>query len=1114
MEAVAALALACNVMQIVSLGVETVNFVREAYQSSSGLSKDNETLEQRTQALSSLLQNLRVADNDANSSFQNKDRGKDTVLLHSSISKLTSDLATKGEAKAQELKTVLDKLRLSADDTRFTRKLKAAKTIFKQDNLKRLQDELVALQNDIEFRMVVDIRQTCQDAQAGMFGKLDDLRSEHKTIVWAIAENMSKLEDIVKHEGEDTRLAIGRLETSFARQQRLEQRKELIESFKFDNKFARQERIHPAAHNTYHWILDDAQASSFDNFREWLQNDQPLYWICGKVGSGKSTLMNYIWGYRKEDRVKLLSQWAADKKLVTAAVFFWNPGSEMQKSLTGLLRSLIFQILKECPEIVDDLPSEAIRPVSVANPWNEGNLRELLYRLICLTHVRLCFFIDGLDEFGDGKFHSNDVLTDFLQSLLKKASQTRTLKCCVSSRREKSFKDAFEAVPKLQMENVNTKDIEKYVSQELGRFANYQVTAEVSDKAEGVFVWVRLAVQNLKAGLAFDEDYPTLMRRLEEMPGELYELYAHMFAKVDKVHYEEVAWFLKIAAFNENFERRLSLVHHTLGFFDKYLDSHRLLWTPARINTLRGDCEHMLKRVLYRSAGFIEMSHLPPGDLKFEYCAATRCDQTSNEAPDSEKVPKDIDFAVLPDRLAVDFYLRRSHITLTHRSVLEFLESGCFAPLDQVPLGSARRLYVKSCTAYLTLVRDGVFSCAHQDCKARFIRDVFEHAFCAEAVSEVADCRTLNILNETAESIWGPRWVQRRDESDQGVYAYMHDLIYVDLGVWDQQSLFLSLCIWYELTHYVQETLPLLCMEASDKRQAVLNQTLFIVSELCIGEGLYWSDEIISRRQVRIMELLLDAGANPSEPILYNATHTTLTSWQKLIKAVAFLVLSPRNHGPSIKRFKKLQTSIDDTLAKFDKHEVDFRTSVPIAIAMSHLHKKERHVFVLTLTCPVKSVVAFHGQGNKKAVRPMDVSQMKIHHLTYMRAEFCHLLPHTEQNFEVSEEESHFLQDLLLRTLWHAPLSYTDTRGEGVPACISELQDIVDRRNLNEQCPDASKIIFPSDTTAPKNFMNDMELNVASWIEFLSIAKLSRMLYAFMPDDGNNRNQRSQDGDK
>ncbi|KAL9050282.1 MAG: hypothetical protein Q9162_006729 [Coniocarpon cinnabarinum] len=862
MEAVAALALACNVMQIVSLGVETVNFVREAYQSSSGLSKDNETLEQRTQALSSLLQNLRVADNDANSSFQNKDRGKDTVLLHSSISKLTSDLATKGEAKAQELKTVLDKLRLSADDTRFTRKLKAAKTIFKQDNLKRLQDELVALQNDIEFRMVVDIRQTCQDAQAGMFGKLDDLRSEHKTIVWAIAENMSKLEDIVKHEGEDTRLAIGRLETSFARQQRLEQRKELIESFKFDNKFARQERIHPAAHNTYHWILDDAQASSFDNFREWLQNDQPLYWICGKVGS----------------------------------------------------------VLKECPEIVDDLPSEAIRPVSVANPWNEGNLRELLYRLICLTHVRLCFFIDGLDEFGDGKFHSNDVLTDFLQSLLKKASQTRTLKCCVSSRREKSFKDAFEAVPKLQMENVNTKDIEKYVSQELGRFANYQVTAEVSDKAEGVFVWVRLAVQNLKAGLAFDEDYPTLMRRLEEMPGELYELYAHMFAKVDKVHYEEVAWFLKIAAFNENFERRLSLVHHTLGFFDKYLDSHRLLWTPARINTLRGDCEHMLKRVLYRSAGFIEMSHLPPGDLKFEYCAATRCDQTSNEAPDSEKVPKDIDFAVLPD------------------------------------------------------LRDGVFSCAHQDCKARFIRDVFEHAFCAEAVSEVADCRTLNILNETAESIWGPRWVQRRDESDQGVYAYMHDLIYVDLGVWDQQSLFLSLCIWYELTHYVQETLPLLCMEASDKRQAVLNQTLFIVSELCIGEGLYWSDEIISRRQVRIMELLLDAGANPSEPILYNATHTTLTSWQKLIKAVAFLVLSPRNHGPSIKRFKKLQTSIDDTLAKFEKHEVDFRTSVPIAIAMSHLHKKERHVFVLTLTCPVKSVVAFHGQGNKQAVRPMDVS--------------------------------------------------------------------------------------------------------------------------------------------
>ena len=121
------------------------------------------------------------------------------------------------------------------------------------------------------------------------------------------------------------------------------QENDVIESFEFPGMFARQDRIDPAAHRTFQWILEDNENKSWDSFREWLQNDKPVYWISGKPGSGKSTLMNYIWSKRHEDRKMPLQKWAGTRKLIIAAVFFWNPGSELQKSILGLMRSLVYQ---------------------------------------------------------------------------------------------------------------------------------------------------------------------------------------------------------------------------------------------------------------------------------------------------------------------------------------------------------------------------------------------------------------------------------------------------------------------------------------------------------------------------------------------------------------------------------------------------------------------------------------------------------------------------------------------------------------------------------------------------------------------------------------------------
>ncbi len=65
-----------------------------------------------------------------------------------------------------------------------------------------------------------------------------------------------------------------------------------------------------------------------------LQRPGPLYWINGKPGSGKSTLMRFLFAH--EMTKKQLEAWAGDGvPVVRAGFFFWTSGSREQRSQTG-----------------------------------------------------------------------------------------------------------------------------------------------------------------------------------------------------------------------------------------------------------------------------------------------------------------------------------------------------------------------------------------------------------------------------------------------------------------------------------------------------------------------------------------------------------------------------------------------------------------------------------------------------------------------------------------------------------------------------------------------------------------------------------------------------------
>ncbi|KAJ0305294.1 hypothetical protein COL5a_008918 [Colletotrichum fioriniae] len=77
--------------------------------------------------------------------------------------------------------------------------------------------------------------------------------------------------------------------------------------------------------------LESTEPQPWDSFVDWLEDDtRKIYWISGKPGSGKSTLMKYIETNdsnikNREPAVRFISH------------YLWRPGTFMQQSIKGLL---------------------------------------------------------------------------------------------------------------------------------------------------------------------------------------------------------------------------------------------------------------------------------------------------------------------------------------------------------------------------------------------------------------------------------------------------------------------------------------------------------------------------------------------------------------------------------------------------------------------------------------------------------------------------------------------------------------------------------------------------------------------------------------------------------
>jgi hypothetical protein len=357
----------------------------------------------------------------------------------------------------------------------------------------------------------------------------------------------------------------------------------VLGSLRYDAIYTRHTQIHEAHRKTFEWIFHPNQiresCSTPPRLNDWLVSQNGIFWVSGKPGSGKSTLMKWLCSHQQT--MNSLKVWAGPKRLVTASHFFWSGGTELQRSQQGLLRSLLFDALRASPELIPivagDRWQEGDTPAldTIDRPWTISELLGCLNRLGDQVKVpaRFCFFIDGLDEYDKPDGDHQDLI-----DLLKSFAQSDNVKICASSRPWNVYREAFEHQLEwmLKLEDLTKSDIRQFTEDRLGQNAHFQALRvsdplsqnlidEIVDAAQGVFLWVFLVVRSLLQGLGNRDRIVFLQKRLRILPRDLNKYFRHILDTTDEIYYEHAARLFMVAC---EAHEPLSLMTYS------YIDEH------------------------------------------------------------------------------------------------------------------------------------------------------------------------------------------------------------------------------------------------------------------------------------------------------------------------------------------------------------------------------------------------------------------------------------------------------------------------------------------------------------------------------------------------------------
>ncbi|KAJ1324127.1 ankyrin repeat domain-containing protein 50 [Microdochium nivale] len=226
-------------------------------------------------------------------------------------------------------------------------------------------------------------------------------------------------------------------------------------------------------------------------------------------------------------------------------------------SLEGFYRTVIHAILASHPRLVErslplrwqahELFGETRRP------WSTDELKVAFLYLLNLSgkEFKLCLFVDGLDEYGGDHNAFADEIFDM--------TNNSAVKLCLASRPWPVFDYAFSRKSHLMLQNLTFPDIVRFTwtnfscshafRSRLDTESDFlgDLVLQVAHKSEGVFLWVHLVVKSLLEGITNADRVEDLQERLNELPGDLEELYWKMFQSIEPRYCAHASRYFQIS---------------------------------------------------------------------------------------------------------------------------------------------------------------------------------------------------------------------------------------------------------------------------------------------------------------------------------------------------------------------------------------------------------------------------------------------------------------------------------------------------------------------------------------------------------------------------------------
>ncbi|KLU91329.1 hypothetical protein MAPG_09850 [Magnaporthiopsis poae ATCC 64411] len=536
MDPFAAIGLASSIITFVDLAQKVVTQANEIRKSVSGSTKDDQSTNILAEEMAAFALKLEIA------------RPEDCTDENE---KALARLAKECRDTSAEIQAVLEKRQLKGKQS-FWHAIKAAARV------KMTDEELLRLQGRLENHRAQLHLQLDHFKSAEYTKGLVKLLKQSETNVTKLVSLDARIADIQKATTVEnlSQSALGQLQqiigiSTQAREQALAAR--LINSLSFADMGKRNNEVAEAHEDTFGWILsgndptssalrpkDQAQAEARDQLQRWLREGSGVFHISGKLGSGKSTLMKFLAG---EPRTRsLLQHWAGSRQLVMAEFFFWRPGTDLQKSLPGLFRSLLHSVLSNAPHLVKKVmdaewacglskpDGQETDPKSGAH-FTTARIRSLFQNLLQAIpsdcdHC-FCFFIDGLDEFEETEHDDHD-LVNILHQWARACPQS--FKLCVSSREENIFMEMLGKHGRIRLHTATHTDISAYVSSRMDLVENLglreELTTRIVAAAQGIFLWVSLVCRRIRRRYSSGYSREDLLEDINLLPQEINALFA------------------------------------------------------------------------------------------------------------------------------------------------------------------------------------------------------------------------------------------------------------------------------------------------------------------------------------------------------------------------------------------------------------------------------------------------------------------------------------------------------------------------------------------------------------------------------------------------------------